>query len=115
MQDDYLDSFGNPSTFGKQTGGDILANKKTFLLVKALENAGPENRKTILDLLHYSGPDKVQRMIDLFRDAGVGPAAQTAKMNYMENAFKHLDSIRVPAGKKDSLKELAAYLLERDI
>ncbi|HCL83334.1 MAG TPA: polyprenyl synthetase [Chitinophagaceae bacterium] len=115
VQDDYLDSFGNPSTFGKQTGGDILANKKTFLLVKALENASPDTKQAILDLLLYSGPDKVQRMIDLFRDAGVGPAAQAAKINYMGNAFKHLDSIRVPAGEKDSLKELAAYLLERDI
>jgi geranylgeranyl diphosphate synthase, type II len=115
VQDDYLDSFGDPSTFGKQTGGDILANKKTFLLVKALENAGPDNKKAILNLLHYSGPDKVQRMIELFRAAGVGPAAQAAKKSYMEKAFKHLDSIRVPVEKKESLKELAAYLLERDI
>ena len=44
VQDDWLDSFGNPSTFGKQRGGDILANKKTFLLVHALENAAERNR-----------------------------------------------------------------------
>ena len=63
VQDDWLDSFGNPSTFGKQTGGDILANKKTFLLVHALEKAG--TRQKAIDSELYCimpPPDKVDRM-----------------------------------------------------
>ena len=115
VQDDWLDSFGNPSTFGKQKGGDILANKKTFLLVKALETARDPEKRTIRELLLSAGPDKVERMIEVFRISGVDGAAQEAKMNYMESAYANLDSIGVPAANKIALKELAAYLLERDI
>jgi geranylgeranyl diphosphate synthase type II len=114
LQDDWLDSFGNPSTFGKQKGGDILANKKTFLLVHALEKAGQSDKKVILDLLAAETGDKVDRMIEIFISSGVGVAAQSAKNQYMEKAYAHLDLIGVPAAKKIALKELAGYLLERE-
>jgi geranylgeranyl diphosphate synthase type II len=115
LQDDWLDSFGNPSTFGKQKGGDILSNKKTFLLVHALEKAGLTEKQTILELLNTNPTDKVERMIKLFHSSGVDQAAQVAKNNHMEKAYSHLDSIRVPAANKNALKELAIYLLEREI
>jgi geranylgeranyl diphosphate synthase type II len=115
VQDDWLDSFGNSSTFGKQIGGDILANKKTFLLVKALEMAGDSEKRTIRELLLSNVQDKVQRMIEVFRISGVDEAAQAAKKNYMERASAHLESIGVPSSHKNDLKELAGYLLERDI
>jgi geranylgeranyl diphosphate synthase type II len=115
VQDDWLDSFGDPSTFGKLLGGDILANKKTFLLLKALENAGPSEKKIIRELLISSEPDKVERMIGLYRQTGVDQAAQEAKKNYMGKAYMHLRSILVPEKNKEPLRELAGYLLERDI
>ena len=115
VQDDWLDSFGNSSTFGKQIGGDILANKKTFLLVKALEMSADSEKRTIRELLLSNGQDKVQRMIEVFRTSGADAAAQAAKKNYMERASAHLESIGVPASSKHDLKELAGYLLERDI
>jgi geranylgeranyl diphosphate synthase type II len=115
VQDDWLDSFGNPSTFGKQLGGDILANKKTFLLLKALENAGPSEKKIIRELQTSPQPDKVERMIGMYRQTRVDQAAQEAKKNYMEKAYMHLRSIRVSEKNMEPLKELAAYLLERDI
>jgi len=115
VQDDWLDSFGNPNTFGKQLGGDILSNKKTFLLVHALERADPPQKKTIGELLLTNPADKVNRMIDIFRQTGVDQAAQDAKKKYMEKAYVHLDKISVPDLNKISLKQLAEYLLERDI
>jgi geranylgeranyl diphosphate synthase, type II len=115
VQDDYLDTFGNPEKFGKQRGGDILANKKTILLVKALETASQEQKQEIMELLLYSGPDKVQRITTIFQGLGVDQAAQAAKKNYMERAVIHLDNIQVPDQNKIALKELAVYLLERDI
>ena len=115
VQDDLLDSFGNPSTFGKQKGGDILANKKTFLLVQALENAGPLEKKNIQNLLESNATDKVERMIELFRATGAVQSAEKAKMKYMEKAAAHLEMIMVPAENKLALKELAQYLLEREI
>jgi len=113
VQDDWLDAFGDPSTFGKLKGGDIVANKKTFLLVKALESASPENKQELEELLIYSGPDKVERMTLIYQESGVGQAAQEAKNYYMEKAYANLESISVLVGRKNALKELAEYLLER--
>jgi geranylgeranyl diphosphate synthase, type II len=115
LQDDWLDSFGDPETFGKQKGGDILANKKTFLLVKALEKSGESGKKMIHDLQLESSPDKIERMIEIYRFAGVDQEAQSAKKRYMDLAYHHLGKIAVPADDKKALKELAVYLLERKI
>jgi geranylgeranyl diphosphate synthase type II len=115
VQDDWLDSFGDPSTFGKQRGGDILANKKTFLLVQALEKASAEQKQSIQDLLRHSVPDKIERMMELFRATGVDKAAQKAKQAYMDTAYFHLGSINVPDKNKAPLRELADYLMERKI
>ncbi|HET7002079.1 MAG TPA: polyprenyl synthetase family protein, partial [Puia sp.] len=114
VQDDWLDAFGDPSAFGKLKGGDIMANKKTFLLVKALESASPENKQELEELLMYSGPDKVERMTSIYQQSGVGKAAQEAKNYYIEKAFACLDRISVPEESKKSLKELSMYLLERE-
>src|SRR5450631_4126359 len=78
VQDDWMDSFGNPDKFGKQKGGDILANKKTFLLLKTLEKAGPSEIKTIRELLLSSAADKIEKMIKLFRESGADQAAMAA-------------------------------------
>jgi geranylgeranyl diphosphate synthase type II len=115
VQDDWLDSFGNPSTFGKQPGGDILANKKTFLLVQALEKSTPTQKRGIQELLQTSPEDKVEKMMDIYRVAGVDKAAQDAKRKYMEIAYFHLGGIGVSDERKIPLRELAEYLLERDI
>jgi geranylgeranyl diphosphate synthase type II len=114
VQDDYLDSFGDPETFGKQRGGDILSDKKTFLLVKALQTATAVERKAIQELLYSSASDKVERMTELYRQTGADQAAQSAQRSYLEKAYTHLDAIQVPAAKKTALRELADYLLERN-
>ncbi|HEY2649056.1 MAG TPA: polyprenyl synthetase family protein [Puia sp.] len=114
VQDDWLDAFGDPSTFGKQKGGDIIANKKTFLLIKALESASPEKAEDLKELLLYSGPDKVERVTFIYEESGVGRAAQEAKNFYMEKAYASLESISVLGERKKSLKELAEFLLVRD-
>jgi len=114
VQDDFLDSFGNPEKFGKQKGGDILANKKTFLLVHALEKAGPAEKQIMENLIVSSAADKIEKMIKLFRESGADQAAMAAKHIYMDKAFTHLDLIQVPAENKMALRELADFLLERD-
>jgi geranylgeranyl diphosphate synthase, type II len=114
VQDDFLDSFGNPEKFGKQMGGDILANKKTFLLVHAFENAGPAEKKIMENLIISSSIDKIEKMLELFQASGADQAAETAKKQYMEKAFTHLEHISVAPENKTALKELADYLLERE-
>jgi geranylgeranyl diphosphate synthase type II len=114
VQDDWLDAFGDPSTFGKLKGGDIAANKKTFLLVKALESASPERKQELTELLIYSGADKVERVTFIYQESGVGQAAQEAKNYYMEKAYLSLENISVAPERKKSLKELSVFLLERE-
>jgi geranylgeranyl diphosphate synthase type II len=113
VQDDWLDAFGDPSTFGKLKGGDIVANKKTFLLVKAMESVSAERKQDLEELMFYSGPDKVERMVTIYQESGVGEAAQDAKNFYMRKADESLERISVKDERKNDLKELAGYLLER--
>ena len=71
LQDDYLDAFGNPENFGKQVGGDILADKKTFLLIRALEKAQGADREALLEELGSKREGKVDRILNLYRRLGV--------------------------------------------
>ena len=114
IQDDYLDAFGDPEKFGKQVGGDILANKKTFLLIKALEVAATDEKKELKYLMKSDVPDKVARVLDIFRNAGVDTWASSLKDQYIQSAYKHLEDIAVLSSRKEPLKALAQFLIKRD-
>jgi len=114
VQDDYLDAFGDPEKFGKQVGGDISANKKTFLMIHALETANPEQKSELLGLMKENPADKVQRVLTIFRECGIEDWARQLKENYMQQAFQHLDDIAVLKARKEPLIKLAQYLVQRD-
>jgi len=114
IQDDYLDAFGDPSKFGKQPGGDILANKKTFLYVKAMESASAPQKKEMQELTQSNPPDKISRMLSIFKSCAVDQEARILKDQYAETAFRHLEEIAVLSVRKQPLKELAEYLLKRE-
>lgn len=113
IQDDYLDAFGDPAKFGKDVGGDIRQNKKTFLLLHALEVATPEQRMIIDELLSTDSPDKVEKMLEIFKACNVDAWANRLKEQYLAKAYKHLDDIAVTSTRKHALTELAAYLIQR--
>ncbi len=114
VQDDYLDAFGDPARFGKQVGGDILANKKTFLLIHALETANPAQAAQINQLLNSNSADKVAQMLAIFRACGVDAWAMELKNKYLDEALHHLDDIAVLSGRKAPLRELAQFLVQRE-
>ncbi|RYY19754.1 MAG: polyprenyl synthetase family protein [Chitinophagaceae bacterium] len=114
IQDDYLDAFGDPEKFGKQVGGDILANKKTFLLIKALESAAPREKQELQHLMKSDVPDKVARVQQIFRHSGVDTWASSLKDQYINSAYKHLEDIAVLSSRKEPLKALAQFLIKRD-
>lgn len=114
IQDDYLDAFGDPEKFGKQQGGDILVNKKTFLLLKALEMCNPAQHKQLKTLLATSPDDKVDQVLELFRDCKVDVWAEKEKERFQQLAFEHLENIAVISGRKKPLIELADFLLKRE-
>lgn len=114
VQDDYLDAFGNPEKFGKQVGGDIIANKKTFLLIHTLEKATGKQQEELTRLLSNNDNDKVARMQQLFRDCGADEWALQLKNKHLDEALVHLEDIAVLSKRKEPLHELALYLIKRD-
>jgi geranylgeranyl diphosphate synthase type II len=114
VQDDYLDAFGDPSKFGKQVGGDILSNKKTFLLIHAYEAANAAQRKELDRWMQGNEPGKVEAVLQLFRDTGVDAWALALKNRYLDEALRHLDDIAVISERKAPLRELALYLVQRE-
>jgi len=114
VQDDYLDAFGDPAKFGKQVGGDILSNKKTFLLIHAMESANASQRKELKQLLAGNADDKVEKVVGIFHDCKVDQWALALKDKYLDEAFTHLEDIAVLSKRKEPLKELAHFLVKRD-
>lgn len=114
IQDDYLDAFGDPEKFGKQVGGDILANKKTFLLIRTQEVATGEDDQKLSVLLTSQPANKVQQMLDLYRKCKVDDWARSLKNQYLEKAFASLEEIAVTSTRKEPLKNLAGFLVQRD-
>jgi geranylgeranyl diphosphate synthase, type II len=114
VQDDYLDAFGDPSKFGKQVGGDILANKKTFLMIHALEAGSSSQVRDLTDLINNNTPDKVQRVLTIFRDCGVDKWAFDLKEKYIATAFQHLEDAAIVSTRKQPLQKLAQFLVQRE-
>jgi geranylgeranyl diphosphate synthase type II len=114
IQDDYLDAFGDPEKFGKETGGDIRQNKKTFLLLHALEVADAAQKKELQQLMEDNPSDKVQKVLSLFKACNVDEWAKQLKEKYLQTALKHLDDIAVMSVRKKPLAELAEFLIQRE-
>jgi geranylgeranyl diphosphate synthase, type II len=115
VQDDYLDAFGDPKKFGKQVGGDILANKKTFLWIHAMEAANASQRNELAHLANIKSADKVEKVLAIYEGCKVKEWARDLKAQFMNEAFEHLEDIAVISKRKEPLKELAGYLLQREV
>jgi geranylgeranyl diphosphate synthase type II len=113
IQDDYLDAFGDAAVFGKDAGGDIKQNKKTFLLIRALETANPEQLNTLNAMLATEAPDKVEQVLAIFKACKVDAWAEDLKQKYMQEALAHLEAIAVVEARKKPLIDLANYLMNR--
>jgi geranylgeranyl diphosphate synthase type II len=114
IQDDYLDAFGDAAIFGKEAGGDIKQNKKTFLLLHALEVANEEQKARLEALLKTNSEDKVEKVLEIFKACGVDAWAEDLKAKYLKEAFEHLEAIAVVSNRKQPLIELANYLMNRN-
>jgi len=112
VQDDYLDAFGDKNKTGKQVGGDILANKKTFLLIHAMES--PSHKKELEQLIKTNPNDKVEKVVAVYKDCKADEWALQLKNKYFDEALTHLDDIAVLSKRKEPLRELALFLVQRD-
>ena len=114
IQDDYLDAFGDPEKFGKDVGGDIRQNKKTFLLLHALHHANTAQRAELQQLMQSNAADKVEKVLAIYRTCNVDSWAKDFKEKYVTKALQHLEDVAVVSSRKKSLQELTDYLISRD-
>ncbi len=114
IQDDYLDAYGNAADFGKEVGGDIKQNKKTFLLLHAMSVANESQQNELANLLATNEADKVNKVLAIFNACGVAQWAEDLKAKYMQEAFEHLEAIAVVSARKQPLIDLANYLMNRN-
>lgn len=115
LQDDILDIYGDPGKFGKQVGGDIISNKKTFLLIRARELARGEDA-VALDrwLASDDNTAKVPAVTALFDRLGVRELAEAQMETFAQKAFESLEQLAVPASRKDRLHQFASQILVRE-
>ena len=119
LQDDWLDVYGDPKVFGKNIGGDILCNKKTFMLITALEQADAcqreELEKWLCPTVEYSPAEKIAAVTALYDEIGVGGLCQAKAEALNDEGFAILDSIALPEERKAVLREYACSMLNRNV
>jgi geranylgeranyl diphosphate synthase type II len=118
LQDDYLDAFGDPESFGKQVGGDIIENKKTYLYLKALE-MGTLTQVQELEHLYSIKPkeatDKISTVKELFEETGAVSRTIEEIKSYTDMAVLTLEMLDLEPGKKDLLRQFGTALMNREV
>ena len=118
LQDDYLDAFGNPLTFGKQVGGDIIANKKTFLYLTALQKSTPAEAQELSSLfatMPKDPSDKITDVKEIFVSSGAAKATEDEIVRYTNTSISLLQDIKISQQHKDTLKSFADFLMNRNV
>lgn len=116
LKDDLLDAYADPKKFGKQVGGDIIANKKTFLLIKALEKAKGKEKSGLnrwLSAKKFVKKEKVEAVRSFYNSLGIASLAEKKVNHYFNKGFKNLQALSCPEENKIDLKVFTESLIER--
>ena len=117
LKDDLLDVYGDPKVFGKKTGGDILANKKTFLLIKALQNSDVSQRALLekwLETTDYDPKEKIDFVKNLYDQLNLEAIAESLIEKYYLASLSFLSSIKVTEDRKETLIRFSEKLMHRE-
>jgi len=119
LKDDLLDVYGDPEKFGKQVGGDIISNKKTFMLLEALSKATGTTKEILeswisLEQGTFDVATKVAAVRDIYTELGVHTAAEAKIEAYFAKGFKALNDLPIATERKKPLYDFAAYLVGRE-
>ncbi len=118
LQDDILDTYGDPEKFGKKVGGDIAQNKKTFLVLKSLELADEKTAAELNTLLSTKAADevaKIKAVTDIFNQLNIKEHANDKKTAYLNLAYNHLKQVSIVEEKKQILYDFAQFLIHREV
>lgn len=118
LQDDYLDTFGDPKTFGKQVGGDIIENKKTYLYLKSLEVADEVERGKLQFFYNQKLKDnsiKITEVTRIFEVNDIPDLIKEQIKNYTDEAFRTLSAMNISEENKQSLKNFGLWLMNRSV
>jgi geranylgeranyl diphosphate synthase type II len=117
LRDDLLDVYGDAATFGKRVGGDILSDKKTFLLLTAQAQAGPAQQAVLARYIGQPVADaeaKVQAVRAVYDELEIRPQTEALINDYFQDALQHLERVAALAARKKPLHHLALQLMERE-
>lgn len=117
LQDDYMDVYGDYATFGKKIGGDIMCNKKTYMLINALllaKGSQAEELNHWVSLVEANPEEKIPAVTKLYNELGIPALAQSRINEYFEQALECLSRVNLPEERKQSLRDLAMQLLKRN-
>ena len=116
LQDDYLDVYGDPKVFGKEIGGDITSNKKTYMLINAFNRANDEQRAELQKWVSakvFDRKEKVAAVTRLYNEIGIDKMALDKIAYYFEQSKKYLDAVNVPVERKEELAKYAQRMMKR--
>ena len=115
IQDDLLDAYADPEKFGKQVGGDIAANKQSFLLVSALSMSNADQKNALLHQLSFgAGKEKIDTVMEIYNELKLAEIARNAADEYFTKAINALESLNVEAERKQPIKGLIQQLWVRE-
>ena len=117
LQDDYLDVYGDPEVFGKAIGGDILCNKKTYMLINAFNLANDEQRKRLQQWVNTENPDprqKIEAVTQIYNEIGISQLAEQKIKHYFNESRKYLEAINLPKERKLELEAYTDKMMKRN-
>ncbi|MHA8072414.1 polyprenyl synthetase family protein [Aquirufa ecclesiirivi] len=118
LKDDLLDVYGDPEKFGKQVGGDILANKKTYLLIRALELSQGEIRERLtywINQKQFDAVEKVKAVTEIYTQLGLKEEVGLQIQSYFDQAFAGMEALPLPQEKKNTMLGFMAGLVDREV
>ena len=116
LQDDYLDVYGDTEVFGKEIGGDIVSNKKTFMLINAFNHANADQLKELqrwVNAKDFDRKEKVEAVTRLYNEIGIDKMAQDKIAYYFGQSARYLDAVQVEASRKEELRRYAQNMMKR--
>lgn len=118
LQDDLLDVYGDPAVFGKAIGGDIVSNKKTYMLINAYQLAGPSQRSELMHWItavDFDRAEKVAAVTRIYDELGIRGLCEARINQYFDRASEYLAAVGVDDARKEQLRRFAQEMMHREV